>query len=204
MLDTDASSMELRWRQIIKKTCEAGFLELRSNIIHPSDNGSLRVAATAVVDVYRESAILMGSQTTDGVTERYPESRVVRGDLYLATSDGSWMLLEGAGLASTIMAPLYWARDADSIRPIDDSHAVAILARSQLGDLVDSGKEYPYVESSPAVSDQLEAYLVEDDGIISELKLQVDQAGSNTTFELFIKPITEAEEIVRPPPDTVS
>ena len=100
------------WREVIPQTCETEFLDVESFITSQNGQGLLSAHLKAAINVWENSAVISGSQVVDGVSTQYPTSYLVENDLYVGADDGMFLRFEEAGLSSTPVAPLFWAKEA--------------------------------------------------------------------------------------------
>ena len=100
------------WREVISQTCETEFLDVESFITSQNGQGFLSAHLKAAINVGENSAVISGSQVVDGVSTQYPTSYLVENDLYVGADDGMFLRFEEAGLSSTPVAPLFWAKEA--------------------------------------------------------------------------------------------
>ena len=100
------------WREVIPQTCETEFLDVESFITSQNGQGFLSAHLKAAINVWENSAVVSGSQVVDGVSTQYPTSYLVENDLCVGADDGMFLRFEEAGLSSTPVAPLFWAKEA--------------------------------------------------------------------------------------------
>lgn len=190
-------AMKQHYRQVLANTFETNFLDVISRVTSAGTQGSLVAHFKAEISIRNGSAIITGTQASDGVSAQYPISYLVKNDLYVGTDDGAFLLLEKAGLASTPIAPLLWAKEAKSFRRISSNRAIAFVARSQLaeggsfelsGDLLAS-----------ETSDYVKVHLTENSGLISTVVVDIEVDGSITRTELDISPRAIEVQVARPP-----
>ena len=124
--------MTQHWREVISQTCETEFLDVESFITSQNGQGLLSAHLKAAINVWENSAVISGSQVVDGVSTQYPTSYLVENDLCVGADDGMFLRFEEAGLSSTPVAPLFWAKEATTFQQLSDNQALAAVPCSRL------------------------------------------------------------------------
>lgn len=189
--------MKQHWHQVLTNTFETDFLDVVSRVTSTDAQGSIGAHSKAEISIRDGSAIISGTQASDGVSAQYPLSYLVKSDLYVGTDDGMFLLLEKAGLASTPIAPLLWAKEAKSFRRISSNRAIALVARSQLAE--GGSFELSGDLSASESSHYVEVHLTENNGLISKVVVDIEVDGSTTRMELGISPRAIEVQVARPP-----
>ncbi|MDN6136029.1 hypothetical protein [Corynebacterium sp.] len=197
MVTSSKQGLEQHWRQVLTNTFETDFFDVLSRVTSAGAQGSIVADSKAEISIQDCSAIISGTQASDGVSAQYPISYLVKSDLYVGTDDGMFLLLEKAGLASTPIAPLLWAKEAKSFRHISSNRAIALVVRSQLarGGSFELSGDLSASESS----DYVEVHLTENSGLISEVVVDIEVDGLTTRTELGISPRSKEVQVARPP-----
>ena len=185
------------WREVIPQTCETEFLDVESFITSQNGQGFLSAHLKAAINVGENSAVISGSQVVDGVSTQYPTSYLVENDLCVGADDGMFLLFAEAGLSSTPVAPLFWAKEATTFQQLSDNQALAAVPCLRLakgGSFELSGDL-----SASASSDYVEIYLTEKNGLISTVVVEIELDGSTTRTELGISPRDNEVQVARPP-----
>lgn len=178
--------MKQHWRQVLANTFETDFLDVVSRVTSAGAQSSRVAHSKAEISIQDGSAIISGTQVSNGVSAQYPLSYLVKNDLYVGTDDGMFLLLEKAGLASTPIAPLLWAKEAKSFRHLSSNRAIALVARTQLAE--GGSFELSGDLSASESSDYVEVHLTENSGLISTVVVDIEVDGSTTRMELGISP----------------
>ncbi|WP_313550732.1 hypothetical protein [Corynebacterium sp.] len=189
--------MKQHWRQVLADTFETDFLDAVSRVTSTDAQGSLVAHLKAEISIQDGSAIISGTQASDEVSVQFPISYLVKNDIYVGTDDGAFLLLEKAGLASTPIAPLLWAKEAKSFRHVSNNQAIALVARSQLAE--GGSFELSGDLSASESSDYVEVHLTENSGLISTVVVDIEADGSITRTELDISPRSKEVQVARPP-----
>lgn len=192
-----AHVVEQHWHQVLADTFETDFFDVLSRATSAGAQESIVADSQAEISIRDGSAIISGTQASDEVSAQYPISYLVKNDLYVGTDDGSFLLLEKAGLASTPIAPLLWAKEAKSFRHVSSNRAIALVARSQFargGSFELSGDL-----TASASRDYVEVHLTEKNGLISRVVVEIEVDGSTTRTELGISPRANEVQVARPP-----
>ena len=185
------------WREVIPQTCETEFLDVESFITSQNGQGFLSAHLKAAINVWENSVAISGSQVVDGVSIPDPASYLVENDLYVGADDGMFLRFEEAGLSSTPVAPLFWAKEATTFQQLSDNQALAAVPCLRLakgGSFELSGDL-----SASASSDYVEIYLTEKNGLISTVVVEIELDGSTTRTELGISPRDNEVQVARPP-----
>ena len=189
--------MTRHWREVIPQTCETEFLDVESFITSQNGQGFLSAHLKAAINVGENSAVISGSQVVDGVSTQYPTSYLVENDLCVGADDGMFLLFAEAGLSSTPVAPLFWAKEATTFQQLSDNQALAAVPCSQLakGGSFELSRDL----SASASSDYVEIHLTEKNGLISTVVVEIELDGSTTRTELGISPRDNEVQVARPP-----
>ena len=140
---------------------------------------------------------ISGSQVVDGVSIPDPASYLVENDLYVGADDGMFLRFEEAGLSSTPVAPLFWAKEATTFQQLSDNQALAAVPCLRLakGGSFELSRDLSASESS----DYVEIHLTEKNGLISTVVVEIELDGSTTRTELGISPRDNEVQVARPP-----
>ena len=190
-------TMTQHWRGVISQLCETEFLDVESFITSQNGQGFLSAHLKAAINVWENSAVISGSQVVDGVSTQYPTSYLVENDLCVGADDGMFLLFAEAGLSSTPVAPLFWAKEATTFQQLSDNQALAAVPCLRLakgGSFELSGDL-----SASASSDYVEIHLTEKNGLISTVVVEIELDGSTTRTELGISPRDNEVQVARPP-----
>lgn len=185
------------WREVIPQTCETEFLDVEPFITSQNGQGFLSAHLKAAINVWENSVAISGSQVVDGVSIPDPASYLVENDLYVGADDGMFLRFEEAGLSSTPVAPLFWAKEATTFQQLSDNQALAAVPCLRLakgGSFELSGDL-----SASASSDYVEIHLTEKNGLISTVVVEIELDGSTTRTELGISPRDNEVQVARPP-----
>ena len=166
------------WREVIPQTCETEFLDVESFITSQNGQGFLSAHLKAAINVWENSAVISGSQVVDGVSTQYPTSYLVENDLCVGADDGMFLLFAEAGLSSTPVAPLFWAKEATTFQQLSDNQALAAVPCLRLakGGSFELSRDL----SASASSDYVEIHLTEKNGLISKIAGELVGDGSIT------------------------